>query len=96
MNIPSMCEGLFGEIDEVRIPTAAEVNKIREESDALYNQQLREKYIEEILWAAQAGFNYCFTSLQMTPEIKDELIKGGYTLTQHRTKDGLIELCIRW
>lgn len=96
MRIPSMSEGLFGNIDEVRIPTAAEVNKIREESDALYIKQLREKYIEEILRAAQAGFNYCLTNLQMTPEIKDELINGGYTITQHRTKDGLIELCIRW
>lgn len=95
MNIPSMCEGLFGEIDEVRIPTAAEANKIREESDALYNEKLREKYIEEILWAAQAGLNYCIVGLPITQKIKDELIDGGYTITPYKT-NGLIEFCIKW
>lgn len=93
MYVPSMYEGLFGDLE--RIPNAAEVNRIKEENNFKYYKSLKEEYAEQIVFAAQAGLNYCFVDLPITKEIKDELIDGGYRVTPCKI-DGQISFYIEW
>lgn len=93
MYIPSACEGLFGSLKT--IPNATEVNRIKEESNLKYHKSLKEEYAEQIVFAAQAGLNYCFVDLPITKEIKDELIAGGYRVTPCKI-GGQISFYIEW